>query len=77
MDAGYNSKAEPGDFLMVRMWSDRGEELRMKPRSLGQARTQLPPLCDGRQGPHSLNPIPVHACTHTRVCESPSEWRRH
>lgn len=61
VDAGYNSEAEPGDSLMVWMWSDRGEELRMTPRSLGQARTQLPRVCDGRQGPHSPNPISVHA----------------
>lgn len=72
VDAGYNSEAEPGDSLMVWMWSDRGEEFRMTPRSLGQARTQLPCV---RWATGSPQPEP-HSCART-TCESPSAWRRH
>lgn len=76
MDAGYNSKAEAGDSLMVWMWSHRGEELRMTPRSLGQAGHSCHVCAMGDRVPTARTPF---LCTHvhTQVCESPSAWGRH
>lgn len=59
-------KAEPGDSLMVDVESQRGGA-QDDAQVSGPSWTQMPRVRNGRQGPHSSNPSPVHARTHTGV----------